>query len=457
MDEQTLEQQITLLAGQINAATYRFLKLVAEFDQQRGWSCNGTVRSCAHWLNWRCGIAMGAAREKVRVARCLDELPLINTAFETGEISYSKVRAMTRVATNDNESYLLMIAQHGTASHMEQLVRKYHRVEERQSRTANHAQDARQVLYHYGDDGMLHLHAKLPAEVGALVVKALNAVLRQELADKREKALVEDGGFIVEHDDEESVPAETFPQKRADAIGQMAEHYIASWDNGDGIQSLRGHEKCQVMLHVSTNTPDSHVDEQWVSPDTARHLACDASLVKVTEGSDGEVLNIGRRSRTVPPAIKRALEIRDSSCRFPGCCESRYTEAHHVKHWADGGETSLNNLVTLCTFHHRQLHAGCFKIVAIESPNRPTQFDFQSADGGSIERGCSFRRTAPTGNDPSIGIAQQLQELASQLPDIDCYTARTKWRGEVMDYQMGVQGLLQRKERSRGNVQSCTT
>jgi hypothetical protein len=115
-DDETLAHEITLLAGQINAANHCLLKLIAEFDRRKAWSGGGTVRSCAHWLNWKCGIALGAAREKVRVARCLETLPLIDASFAAGEISYSKVRAMTRVATARNEDFLLRIAQHGTAN-----------------------------------------------------------------------------------------------------------------------------------------------------------------------------------------------------------------------------------------------------------------------------------------------------------------------------------------------------
>ena len=111
-DNDQLSDEITTLAGQINAANYRFLKLVSEFDKREAWSGFG-IRSCTHWLNWQCGIALNAAREKVRVARALDGLPEINEAFEKGELSFSKVRAMTRIATPLNESYLLMIANHG--------------------------------------------------------------------------------------------------------------------------------------------------------------------------------------------------------------------------------------------------------------------------------------------------------------------------------------------------------
>src|SRR5262245_5467681 len=112
-----LEAEITFLAGQINAASYRWLTLVAEFDARHGWSDCAT-QSCAHWLNWKCGIDLGAAREKVRVAHALQKLPKVAEAMSKGRLSYSKVRAITRVATGATEECLLNVALHGTAQHV---------------------------------------------------------------------------------------------------------------------------------------------------------------------------------------------------------------------------------------------------------------------------------------------------------------------------------------------------
>ena len=126
IEGEKLGDQITELCGNLYAATYRLLVLIHEFDEQGYWQLPGLC-SCAHWLNFKCGIGMNAAREKVRVAHALAELPKISKAFERGELSYSKARAMTRIADKDNEDYLLMIARHGTAWHVEKLVSKYSR------------------------------------------------------------------------------------------------------------------------------------------------------------------------------------------------------------------------------------------------------------------------------------------------------------------------------------------
>src|SRR5690349_17963356 len=173
-----LANEICTLTGHLNAANHRWLTLIAEFDRRTGWSDSAT-RSCAHWLNWKCGIAMGAAREKVRVARALETLPKISASMERGHISYSKVREMTRVATPQNEDYLLMIAEHGTAAHVERLVRAYRRCKEAEelSREARQHQ-SRAVTFRYDDDGSLVLTCRLPAEAGARVMKALDLATR---------------------------------------------------------------------------------------------------------------------------------------------------------------------------------------------------------------------------------------------------------------------------------------
>ena len=486
-DPAQLGREITLLSAQINVANYRLLKLIADFDVLGGWRCGGAMRSCAHWLAANCGMTIGAARERVRVARRLAGLPEVEQAFSTGELSYSKVRAITRVATENNESLLLAMAERTSASHLEQLVARYQPVdelglkemgtdeatgdaasaEEVVGKEAAAAVDeearrehARELYWFQDEDGMWVIHGRLPPEQGQLVVKALEAVARpiqeerqdewkekqkarlreaaRQIARRHQEAGVDvvgdgdgdgdsagdlgagalgagdagaadlgagaasdaggeagitrgagaTGGAIplaveVERA-EEKISAETFSQfmnqVRADAFTGMAEHFLATAGDYEHLQGLTGAERCQVVLHVDINTlreqrsgvccahGKAHFeDKPWLSPRTARRLGCDASLVTVLESEDGKVLNVGRRSRIVPAHIRRALLERDGVCQYPGCHESRYVDAHHIQHWADGGETSLDNLVTLCRFHHRQLHRGCFEMRAEEN------------------------------------------------------------------------------------------
>ena len=170
-----LEAEITELAGHFNAAEHRWLTLVAEFDRRNGWS-DGACHSCAHWLNFKCGLALGAAREKVRVAHALETLPKISRAMSRGELSYSKVRALTRIANAEIEDYLLSIALHGTAEHVERLVQGFRRAKEAEELSREARQQAERCLsYRWDDDGSLVLKGRLPAEIGALFLKALDA------------------------------------------------------------------------------------------------------------------------------------------------------------------------------------------------------------------------------------------------------------------------------------------
>ena len=448
-----LGEEITLLAGQMNALNHRLLTLIAEFDQRKGWSVDGTVRSCAHWLNWKCGIALGAAREKVRVACCQQQLPLINASFASGAISYSKVRAMSRVATPENEDFLLMIARHGTASHVEKVVAKYKSVQTTHGNALERDQEnERKLVYYQGQDGMWVIHAKLPSEVGAMVVKAIEAVAapvqtakQQQLQDPKKGVSAETFSEAIE-EEEPARFQDLLQHTRADALVSITEHFLATASQNPEFQGLKGSERCQIMLHVDINTLREHRhassqagrhcnmdDKHWISPNTAKRLSCDASMVTVLEDEQGRVLNIGRRTRTVPSAINRALNIRDKTCRVPGCCESRYLDAHHIKHWADGGDTSLDNLVNLCRAHHRQLHQGCFSI-NVERTASGQQLVFATPSGMKIQSSF-FPQFPNVSAETSEGVLRQL------VPTVDTTTCIPHWHGESCDYGLAVAAL----------------
>lgn len=458
-DEQ-LASKITLLAAQINAATYLFLKLLGEFDRRAGWAGDG-IRSCAHWLDWKCGIAGCAARERVRIAHCLDELPHINKAFEAGELSYSKVREMTRVATNDNEDYLLMIAEHGTASHIAKLVRKYRRVEKTMDMEQLEAlQQSREFTFFQDNDGMWEIRARLPQDEGGLVIKAIDEIMGQQ-----DKPLNKPIGYVEKNVSAETNSAEpeimetcNFPQKRADAFCAMAEHYLASATD-EHPKTLAGHERCQVVLRLDVETlkhehccehsgcNNQHLSplhrphslgDQWIDPQNAKRLCCDASLFTVLEDKEGNVLNIASKTRTVPPMLSRALDIRDETCKFPGCCQSYYVDFHHIKHWANEGETKKGNLIKLCRFHHRALHNGLFDIEAQGDENNPS-FIFKTAAGKVMEPNPKLPQTEKT------TVEGAIKDFKQQWPNINARTGRSLWQGEGMDYSMGVDSLLNRR------------
>jgi len=421
-----LVAEITTLAGHLNAANARFLALIAELDRRRGWAEWG-VKSCTHWLNWKCGIGLGAAREKVRVARALEQLPRLSAAMADGRVSYFKARELTRVATPVNEDYLLNIALCGTAIHVEETVRGYRRAldAEELSREAIQQRD-QNLWFHTEPDGSLVIRGRVPAEVGALFKRALETAL--------------DSLPIPEN-----VPAGTFSEsedlhrsrkRRVEALAVLAESFLAT-----GPKDLSGADRQQIVVHVDAKTlTHGHAGrcelEQGpaIAAETARRLACDCSVVRIVEGPKGEPLDVGRKTRAIPPGIRRALQARDKGCRFPGCCFKRYVDGHHVKHWANGGETNLGNLVTLCRFHHRLVHEG--------------QVVVQTLDDGAFRfvkpSGESFDSPMPPPTDWTALVAAQDVADVGITPS----TAVTHWTGEALDLGLAVDCLMQRRVKS---------
>jgi hypothetical protein len=178
--------------------------------------------------------------------------------------------------------------------------------------------------------------------------------------------------------------------------------------------------------------------------ETARRLACDASFVRIIETANGEPLDIGRKTRSIPPAIRRALTARDRGCRFPGCTHTQFVDAHHVKHWAQGGETKTSNLLLLCRFHHRLVHEGGIVIQRLDDG----ALRFLRPNGRAFEPAAPLPATPMPGAAPSWSLLADLN--ARQGIHIDRRTAATLWRGERMDYGLAIQVLLQKVERARG-------
>jgi hypothetical protein len=453
----SLEEEITEIWGQINAATYRFLKLIAEYDAREGWGWHGCA-DCAQWLNWQCGIGRVAAREKVRVARSLAELPKISASFEKGEISYSKVRAMTRIATPENEDVLMNIALQGTAAHVERIVRQYRRVERLEDAwLANEAHKHRYLNYRFDDDGSVLIEARLPSEVGAMLRKAIEAAEEvlfqaQREATKEVSAEAPDARASERQTDDAEDSAGA---RRADALALLAERFL-----GDAAKEAGCSDRFLVTVHIDqellsedevataescvsaeTLLRDGHrsrsdiEDGPTLAAETARRLACDGPIVGIVEDDDGEPLNVGRKTRAISPALKRSLASRDGGCRFPSCNRTRFTEGHHIHHWADGGETKLSNLITLCRFHHRLLHEGGFGLRVTDDG----LFVFSRPDGSRIvDAGC-FRGNTRGEGQPTLDLSDLAEREGLK---INPNTNRPHWTGEAMDSSLVIDALV---------------
>jgi hypothetical protein len=421
-----IEREIETLAADINAAMCRWLLLVAEFDRRGGHEAFGQTCS-ATWLAWRCSVSPRAAREQLRVARALRELPRIRRAFAAGRLSYSKVRALTRVAEREMEQELVDLALEATAAQLERLLRGYRRAVADDAHARQ--QERRHLSTQWDEDGSLTIRGSLPAEEGALFLKALEAAREAAAATAADEAATgEEGG-------ERERPRIS----SADAVVAMAESALAS-----GVSARPGGERHQVVVHIDADAIAASgaeddaaatgelLDGLPLPAEAARRLACDASVVALVE-RDGEPLSVGRKTRSIPPSIARALRRRDRGCRFPGCGRDQFVDAHHIRHWAHGGETALTNLVQLCRHHHRLLHEGGFTVEA-----HGNDFVFRRPSGAIVPAVPPGRRGRMT---------RVRRGTASASASGGWLGRRPRSAGEPMDLDLGVFALAQLHER----------
>jgi Domain of unknown function (DUF222)/HNH endonuclease len=383
-----VEAQICELAGHLAAATCRFLVLLADFDARRGWA-SWEMSSCAQWLSWKCQMSSGAAREHVRVARALRDLPVIRARFAAGRLSYAKVRALTRIATSATEAALAELAGPMTANQLERFARAHRRVTQADNADAR---VRRRLAWRFEDDGSLSGTFRLPPLQGAVLLKALRAAC-------------------------------------TDLAGDPSENVSADTPPAPPLAPVSAEAADPARCHVE--------DGPAISVSTAQMLACTAALSWMTHRDAGAVLALRRRRRP-SSAIRRAARERDHGrCRFPGC-ESRRVDLHHIQHWINGGRTDLDNLISLCPWHHKVVHDRGYTIAA-----RPggADFAFYRPDGTRLP-------PCPPLPEPEgpIGAAHD----AEITPD----TIIPPWYGERLDLNHAIWACFAnartREERERG-------
>src|SRR2546422_2437971 len=412
-DLDRLGDEIAEMSAHLEAATARLLDRIREFDAREGW--NTGFRSCAAWLSWRIGLDLGAAREKVRVARALGTLPRLAQALARGELSYAKVRALTRVATPETEERLLAVGRAGTAAHVERIVRGWRRVDRQAEAREAARQHASRALHVYEDeDGTVVLRGRLAPEVGALLLRALAAA---------RETLYQQGRAKETADPPADAPADapTRAQQQADALALLAETALHQ-ELDPGAPG----ERYQVVVHVDAavladpDQPGQSVLEGGarVSPETSRRLACDASRVVMRHDQDGRLLEVGARTRTIPPALRRGLHPPGPGRRLPGC-GLPLGVGHHVRHWAQGGPTTLSNLALLCRRHHRAVHEEGYQV----DRQSDGALSFRRPDG----------RLLPDVPPPAAVPDDPVQALRAahevQGPRLHARTACPGWRG----------------------------
>lgn len=437
-----VEAELCTLAGQIAAATCRFLVLLGDFDAREGWA-GWNVRSCAQWLSWRCGLDLRTAREHVRVARALRELPRLREAFEAGRLSYSKVRAVARVAAPHTEGDLVEAALVAPASQIERLTRGLRTVQRIAASDAAAARGEVQeprtsVRWWWDVDGTLVVSGRLTAEDGAQLLAALT---------RAQEMRVRDGGSAEPGTDQEPrsasardrrgdvdpcPPSEVGPalvtmaQVLRDAVAPPTHAPVADVVVHVDATTLTAPDAVDGIERTGTEQAEPRLDDgPALTATVARRLACDGRIALAVHGSDGRTLDVGRWRRRPTAAQKAALWRRDRGCAVPGCGRTRFLHAHHVRHWARGGRTSLDNLVLLCGDHHRDLHEGRFSVVALGRQ----RFRFYGRAGAEYPIAPAVRGSSDA--------------VAAAHPHVTPTTIEPDWAGHALDLHAAVTTYLQ--------------
>ena len=409
-----LGERIAEQAAHVDAALHRLLTDVREFDARGGWFEAG-AQSCAHWLSWRVGWDLGTGREHVRVAKRLGELPLVDDALRRGALSYSKVRAISRVATPAIEQTLVEWAALTTAAQLERICRKF-RMVQRLGEGTETEPPRRYVARRELEDGMVRIEVVVRPDEAAMVWSAIEA------AGKDVSAEAHTAGF-----------------DRVEGLLALAQARLrGNRPDRTPVEVVVTVERAALEQPHSAHAAGVFADGTCVSAETARRLACDAAIVEITE-HEGIPIDVGRKTRTISTALYRALVRRDVTCRFPGCSNRGYVEGHHIVHWANGGETDLANLLSLCSHHHAFLHEHDFR-VEMGVGQVPRFFDPRGrpvleAQPGRIDTGWGAA---------TLAAANAMASAAANANvEITADTNRCRWDGQPIDYGLCVNALWQ--------------
>ena len=353
LSDDALRDAVTTWGGRVAAGEARLLAYVGELDRREAWAAWG-VLSCAHWLSWRLGMGLKPAQQRVRVARALRDLPVTAAAFAAGELSYCQVRAITRVATADDETTFVELARCATGAQLERLARGLRRARRIAEDAADPlgAQHRMRTTVRYDDDGSLVLVVRAPAEQGAVLLAAFEAV-RADL-DERACAQAEsaDAGEAPDSaariDGQNGRPAKPPRATLADGLVHLARHYLESKSEGKRRRRRVSRADLQVQLDPLSRW-GRLADGEFLPPAVTERLLT--------------AHDTGRRTRHPTPGLRALLgTLEGERCRFPGCTRRRRLHAHHVQHWEHGGRTDLANLLLLCSRHHTVVHRDGYQL-----------------------------------------------------------------------------------------------
>lgn len=359
-----LRDSLIAASASIAAAQARVAQAMVVFRARGGDASGSGFSSFGQWASVDLGLSSRAASSLVEVGAAVAEMPAVRAAWEAGELSTNKVTTIVGVATPESEAKWCAMGLEASATQLSRIASAYRRnqrSDEQRDRGELSPSDKEALCgarWRTRDDGLIELLAVLPVDEAAVVRAALESIM--ELDHRTNKP-------ATDADDEPTPIRRPTAQRMSDALTEMAARALATGP----VPIVRG-EHTEVVVHIDadyltgrtteglchlTNTPGIDLAE-------AQTLACDAKLRAMVRGADGTHVDLGRTQRLVSDKQRRLLTARDHGCRYPGCTNHRYVDAHHVHYWENGGETNLANLVSLCPRHHRLHHKGQFTITA---------------------------------------------------------------------------------------------
>jgi uncharacterized protein DUF222/HNH endonuclease len=366
-----LEEEFVELQHAKRALEAQHLRCLAEIDRRASFQADGYL-STASWLQHRFQGGAGSARDQVRTARALGDMPQTREAFESGELSQDAVRLLASAHDADpdvfcaHEPVLLEAAAHHSVGELQQVVAYWKQGLESATEEAQRRWDRRRLHVSPVLGGMVRVDGDLDSDTGETLMTALRAVLDAEARAR------------------DAEDARTPAQRRADALGEVCRQWLHRSDR-PVVAGERPHVTVTIDLDtlMGGTSGTSEFDHAGpLVPQAARRWACDASITRIVFGPKSEPLDVGRKTPVVPASMRRAVMARDRRCRFPSCDHPHtWCDAHHVVHWADGGRTSLANLLLLCRRHHRLVHDGSgYRLEMMDGSAR-----FYRPDGSVLE------------------------------------------------------------------------
>jgi len=394
LDEAAIRQRLKALSQDITSQHADLLELLVRFDDLEGWKNSG-AKHCAGWMNMEIGVSLKLGWEYLRVGRKLRLLPTTTALFRAGKLSWSKIRSIASVADSDNEKILCHAALDAPVSDVKRFCAEYRWIEDSKEQGENERAlkqwDSRALTWDEVSNGSTRIQLILPPESAQAYLASIQHSLNQLLEMNSESGVKSDCSLSQHRADAAMRMAETSLQAAGKDIATADRYQVivsvdASELANNTSEAVRPDDNSTVGSSDNSNHEPGHEpglkahDTPGIIPsrkptlraagpiarETARRIACDC-FVTINKTIDGELTDIGRKSRIWPNALARAIKERDQHCQFYGCTQSSNLQIHHIIHWADGGTTSLSNGVCVCQRHHTMIHEGGYSIQKVDS------------------------------------------------------------------------------------------